>query len=415
MRLRLLLGIASRQLASRSHSGVVRLVSALSVAGIAIGVASMLLLQGFMNGFQRSISGFLTAANPPLLVSCPSDGILTPGDIAVITEAARGIDGVTTISAAVEKAAVASGRGGSVAGVIVRGVDWQSEFAVTGLHRLLGSVPDGAVVGRLLAARLSISEGDTIRLASTESATLSAAGRALVDTIIAVRVASVCDFGLEEYNSGLVAVHRATAEALFGCPGLYTYAGLGLEPGVDPVAAASRLGEVLREEYVESRTERFMLCEAFISRHANLFRAFGLERLGMTIVLGMITVVALLNLSSALSMIALEHRRDFGVLRAMGAPPGTLVGIALSQGAFLGLAGSGAGALFAAAIHSIVNTVLPIRLESSVYWIDTLPSRIDPVQSAAVIAGVVAACLLASVFPALRALSVPPAECVRHE
>ncbi len=415
MRLRLLLDLASRQLASRSHSGVVRTVSVLSVSGIAIGVASLLLLQAFMSGFQDSISSFLSAANAPLLAYAPGSELLDGGDADLIAGVAASIPGAGGISPFIEKAAVASGNNGEIAGVIVRGVDWESEYAVTGLGGILGPPPGGAVLGKDLAARLAVSEGDSVRLASSESATITAAGRALVDTIISVPVARVCDFGLEEYNSGLVLTERGLAEALFDLRGRYTAVGIGLEPGADGLSVAARMAGELRDEFVEARHDRFMLCEAFLTRHENLFRAFGLERLAMSIVLGLITVVALLNLSSALSMIAMEHRRDLGVLRAMGASPMSVIGIALTQGSLLAVCGCGAGMAFALVVQALADTILPIRLESSVYWIDVLPARLDPGFAAAVAAFTVMACLLASLFPALRSLSVPPAECVRNE
>jgi lipoprotein-releasing system permease protein len=415
VRARLLLTIAVRQLVSRSHSGVVRTVSVLSVSGIAIGVASLLLLQAFMTGFQRSIAGFLSSANPPLIVYAPASESIDPGDISMLRRLVRSNSGLTAVSPFIEKAAVAAGNNGEVAGVIVRGVDWSTEFEVTGLASILGSEPPGAVVGRNLALRLGLAEGDSIRVASTESATISATGRAVVDTILVLPVSRICDFGLEEYNSGLVMTSLSEAEALFDLRGCASSAGVGVAPGIDPVSAAASLGASLRSEYVQSGYPRFLMCDAFIARHENLFRAFGLERLAMTIVLGLITVVALLNLSSALSMISMEHRRDLGVLRAMGAPPGSILGMALFQGLLIGASGCLLGCGFALGIQHLVNTILPIRLEGSVYWIEALPASLLPGQAAAVLALTLAACLLASLFPAVRALGVPPAECVRNE
>ncbi|NLP05742.1 ABC transporter permease [Candidatus Fermentibacteria bacterium] len=415
MRPGLLLGLAIRQLTSRSHSGIVRLVSVLSVSGIAIGVAALVLLQAFMNGFQWSISGFLGMANPPLIVRSPVGVSLQQTDIALVEKLAASVHGLTAVSPGIEKAAVAAGRSGDIAGVVVRGVRWDRELEITGLGELLGGVPEGAVLGETVASRLGLSRGDTIRLASTESATISAAGRAVVDTIIPIVVWKVCDFGLEEYNSGLVITDYGTAAALFGMEGLYDFAGVGAAEGTGPAAAAAELSALLENSYIGFECERFMICEAFMARHENLFRAFGLERLGMTIVLGLITVVALLNLSSALSMVALEHRRDYGVLRAMGASPSRVLGVALSQGLLIGLLGCAAGTAFAALVMLVVNNLLPVTLESSVYWVDTLPAVPDPGQTAAVLAGIMSACLLASVFPAAQAVSIPPAECVRHE
>jgi len=114
-------------------------------------------------------------------------------------------------------------------------------------------------------------------------------------------------------------------------------------------------------------------------------------------------------------MIALEHRRDTGVLRAMGAGPGTIFRVALTQGLLLGVSGCAAGTLFASAAIFLVNRVIPFRLEDSVYWVDTLVARIDPGTWVVIAGGTLAACLAASLVPAAGAVAVPPAECVRHE
>jgi lipoprotein-releasing system permease protein len=135
----------------------------------------------------------------------------------------------------------------------------------------------------------------------------------------------------------------------------------------------------------------------------------------MTIVLALIGVVALLNLLSALTMIAIEHRRDTGVLRSMGATPGMIVTTGLLQGGMIGVGGALAGSGFALASIALINRYFPIRLESSVYWVDTLPGKIQPLLIASIIGVTVAACLAASVFPALRAVNISPSQAVRYE
>lgn len=407
--------VAFRQIWSRAHSGVVRMVSVLSISGIAIGVAALLLLDSFMNGFQGSIMDFLSMANPAIVVTAPGGGYLTGRDVDLVRTLAGSTPGLGPVSPYLEKAAVASGDGGSVAGILVRAVDPVTEGGVSSLSEGLPASGDEVVLGSELASRLSVSEGDSIRIASTETVDITSSGHAVVDTIVSVRVAGVRDFGLAEYNSGLAVVSLGTAGTLYGTPGRYSAAGVSLDPGADAVASSEALSASLRSEYVDSRYDRFMEAEAFLTRHENLFRAFGLERFGMTVVLALITVVALLNLSSALAMIALEHRRDAGVLRAMGATPGDILGIGFVQGLVLGVSGCLAGSAFAALAVFAVNRIVPFHLEDSVYWVDTLVARVDPGAWLIVTGATIAACLAASALPAASALSVPPAECVRHE
>jgi len=155
--------------------------------------------------------------------------------------------------------------------------------------------------------------------------------------------------------------------------------------------------------------------QAFISTHRNLFAALGLEKTGMTIVLALISVVAMLNLLSALNMIAIEHRRDNGVLRSMGASPGMIISTGLMQGGIIGLCGALAGGIFAVLVITLINSFFPIRLESSVYWIDVLPGKVQPLLIMSIGFATIAACFIVSLFPALYAIKVPPSEAVRYE
>jgi lipoprotein-releasing system permease protein len=413
LRARLVFSIAFRQLFSRSHSLFIRTVSVLSVAGIAIGVSALILLQAFMGGFHSSIRQYLAALNPPLIIRAPGGMMLDADDLALVAGMAEEIEGVTTVSPFIEKTAVAAGRNGEVAGVVVRGVVWETEQRITGVGS--GGTPDGAIVGTLLALRLGVSTGDTIRLASTETATVSGAGRILVDTIIPVRIASVIDMGLEEYNKTLVFTDITMARALFRSAGFATSIGAGMEEGSNPLAAAEEINTRLRNEYVNARHPSYLSCDAFITYHGNLFRALGLEKMAMTIVLALITVVALLNLSSAISMISIEHRRDFGVLRAMGASPGTILGTTIVQGGVIGMAGAVAGVVFSGVAVYLINNFFPIRLETSVYWIDMLPGRFNPGTAALICILTVGACLVSSLIPGMKALAKSPAEAVRYE
>jgi lipoprotein-releasing system permease protein len=412
----LILRIALRQLLSRSSSGFVRTVSILSIAGIAIGVAALLILNAFMDGFADTIMEQLTSIHPPVEIRAPGGYTMTPEDIQYVRELADRDPRVSGISPVLEKTVVAAGSSGDVAGVHLRGIDWTLEPSLVAgreLEELHVSQP-GAVIGTSLAVRLGLAPGDTMRLASTDAATFSSMGRLLVDTIVAVRVAAVLDMGIDEYNSGIVLTDLVTAAALFSTPVAATSFSLGTVQGTEPVSMASGITLALREAYIQGECG-YMVCDAFLSMHGNLFAALGLEKTGMTIVLALITVVALLNLLSALTMIALEHRRDSGALRAMGASPRTMMAAGLAQGGMIGLAGASAGCLFAAATVAVINRFFPIRLESSVYWINTMPGELDLSRLLLVGGMTILACLVASVIPTVAALAVSPSMAVRYE
>jgi lipoprotein-releasing system permease protein len=412
----LALRVGLRQLFSRSHSGFVRTVSGLSVAGLTIGVAALLILNAFMSGFTGSIMRSLNRVNPPVVVRAPGGYGLGEADLALVDSLTGAVDGLGPVSPRARQTVVLAGTGGRVAGAELWAVSWEAERGISRLPELLGEGrAHGILLGRDLADRLGVAGSDRLRLASTESATVSGMGTAVLDTIVTAEVAAAADMGIEDYNEGVAVADMETARGLFG-PGMeYSSIGVGAAEGTDPVEAASRLSHVLREAYVRARHPTYMEAEAFLQQHSNLFAALGLERLAMTIVLALISVVALLNLSSALAMVALEHRRDLGVMRAMGATPAFLLRTCLSQGGLIGACGAVAGSVFAFAVIYTVNNWLPIRLEGSVYWIEVLSGRFQPLLAVALAGATLAASLLASMLPAFSALSVSPSEAVRYE
>ena len=416
MKLSLIIRIAWRQIFSSSNSGFVRTVSSLSIAGIAIGVAALIILNSFMDGFSESILKQLSSIHPPMEVRIPGGRQLEPDDIRFVESIAAMSENITSVSSVIEKTVVAAGNSGDVAGVRVRGVDWAVEPSLVSGERLsdLSICGEGAVLGLALSERLGVSRGDTIRLASTDATQFSAMGRLLVDTIVSVSVSAVTDFGIDEYNSSIIITDLTTASLLFRDPIRATSLSVGLHEEVDPLEEAESISTILRESYIAGESE-YMVCSAFISAHQNLFAALGLEKTGMTIVLALISVVAMLNLLSALNMIAIEHRRDTGVLRSMGASPGTIVSTGLMQGGIIGLSGALVGSIFAVLVTFMINTFFPIRLESSVYWIDILPGKVQPLLILGIGFATIAACFVASLFPALHAIKVSPSEAVRYE
>lgn len=376
------------------------MVSLLSMAGIAIGVAALIILQAFMGGFTDAIATGLSGINPPVHIYAPGGGYIDDFDLGTVQLLAGSIPGITSVVGIVERPAVISGSPGTVSGAVVRGMDGPG---------------GGVIVGSDLARSLDVGPGDEIRIASSAGVEVSGAGRVLVDTIAAMRVDSVADFGLAEYNGSLVTMPLASARTIFRFGSRLTSAGAYVSRGTDPVAAAAELDKALYSEYAGGGWPVYMSSIPFMAFHGNLFRALGLERAAMTIVLALITVVALLNLSSALSMIALEHRRDTGVLRAMGLPPGGVFRVSLLRGLILGGTGALTGLGFAWAAVFAVNRYFPVKLDGDVYWIDVLPGVFPGILALGVTLATVVVCLGAAVIPAISSTTISPSEALRYE
>ncbi|MCK5842312.1 MAG: ABC transporter permease, partial [Candidatus Sabulitectum sp.] len=221
MKQRLLWALARRHVWSNANSSVVRMVSALSVAGIAIGVAALVILQAFMGGFTEAIATGLTSMNPPLYIYVPGGGYMDDFDLGVVQAIAAEIQGITNVEGILEKPAVVSGSPGTVSGAMVR-----------------GHSSEGLTIGKDLARELGVTAGDEIRIASTAGVEVSGMGRVVVDTIVALRVDSIADFGIEEYNSSLVTMPLTTARNIFRAHGELTSLGAYVSSGTDPVAVS---------------------------------------------------------------------------------------------------------------------------------------------------------------------------------
>jgi len=399
MRKTFALQLSLRQIWSRANSTVVRLVSVLSMAGIAIGVASLVILQAFMGGFTEAIAQGLSRINPPLHIFVPGGETMDDFDLGAVQAVAGSVDGITGVVGIVERPAIVSGAPGTVSGAVVRG---------TGDS---GSV----ILGRDLALELGVGPGDEIRIASAAGAEISGTGRVMVDTIAALTVDSVADLGLAEYNSSLVQVPLETARGIFRMGSGLTAAGGYISPGTDPVRAAGELDARLYDDYSGGGWPTYMSCLPFLAFHGNLFRALGLERTAMTIVLAMITVVALLNLSSALSMIAMEHRRDTGVLRAMGLRPWDVFTVSVLRGLILGGTGALGGLVFSLAAVEAVNRFFPVRLDGEVYWIDVLPGVFPAGAALVVTLATVVVCVAVAALSSVQPLKCSPSEALRYE
>jgi ABC-type lipoprotein release transport system permease subunit len=391
--------LARRNVWSRSNSPVVRMVGVLSVSGIAIGVSSLIILQAFMGGFMEAISQGLSVVNPPVYIHSPGGGSLDDFDLGALQSLAEGMDDITSIIGILEKPAVISGSAGTVSGAVVRGT---------------GS-SDRVVMGYLLARRLGVTAGDEVRVASTAGVEVSGTGRVLVDTIVTIRLDSIADFGLAEYNGSLLVMPLSGARAVFRTGSELTAAGGFIASGSDPVEVAEALDQILYRDYSSGGWPVYMSSVPFLAFHGNLFKALGLERKAMTIVLAMITVVAFLNLSSALAMISLEHRRDTGVLRAMGFPTSGVFAVSILRGLVLGGSGAVAGLLFSWVSVYAVNRFFPLSLDGEVYWIEVLPGLFPTVPAIAITLGTVFLCGLVAVFSALSSISCSPSEALRHE
>jgi len=395
------------------RDGFLSFISGISTAGIALGVAALIVVLSVMNGFQKEVRDRMLSVLSHVEITAP-DGLSNWEPIALKLAAQPHVVGVAPM---VSSQGLLS-RDNVMRGVSIRGVLPSEEGKVSDLPKqfVAGSIEDlkpgtfGVALGAQLANMVGARVGDRIHLIVPESDLTPAGAMPRMRTL---QVIGIVDSGHYEYDSSLAILHWKDAAAL-----LRLQDPSGLRVKVDDMQRAPEiaveLAQVLPQTFWVSDWSR---------SNRNWFAAVQTERKMMFIILTLIIAVAAFNLVSTLVMTVNEKQADIAILRTMGASPGLIQRIFLVQGLAIGLLGSltgvGLGLLIALNIDVIVPTIEAIFqvrfLPRDVYFISELPS--DVRLSDVVTVGLMAFGLsvLATLYPSRRAAKVQPAEALRYE
>jgi lipoprotein-releasing system permease protein len=395
------------------RDGFLSFISGISTAGIALGVAALIVVLSVMNGFQKEVRDRMLSVLSHIEITAP-DGLSNWEPIALKLAAQPHVVGVAPM---VSSQGLLS-RDNVMRGISIRGVLPSEEGKVSDLPKqfVAGSIKDlkpgafGVALGAQLANMVGARVGDRIHLIVPESDLTPAGAMPRMRTL---QVIGIVDSGHYEYDSSLAILHWKDAAAL-----LRLQDPSGLRVKVDDMQRAPEiaveLAQVLPQTFWVSDWSR---------SNRNWFAAVQTERKMMFIILTLIIAVAAFNLVSTLVMTVNEKQADIAILRTMGASPGLIQRIFLVQGLAIGLLGSlagvGLGLLIALNIDVIVPTIEAIFqvrfLPRDVYFISELPS--DVRLSDVVTVGLMAFGLsvLATLYPSRRAAKVQPAEALRYE
>ena len=264
----------------------------------------------------------------------------------------------------------------------------------------------GVVLGRLLAMRLNAFPGDTVRLVSFAGMRMNAATGAMMPAVFAFEVTGIFETGMFEYDNAYVYLALAAAQEFAGLKGAVTGIEVKTADRWRASAIAASLSGALGFPY---RTVDWQ------EQNRSLFQALKLEKLGMGVILLLIVVVAAFNIVSTLTMVVSDKTREIGILKAMGLPARSIRQVFVWQGIFIGCVGTGLG-LVAGLIGAVaLDRYRLIALDPSVYFIDHLPVRTDPLDIALTVLASVLIAGLATVYPARQAAKLYPVEAIRHE
>ncbi|GAA6141603.1 lipoprotein-releasing ABC transporter permease subunit [Hydrogenophaga sp. 5NK40-0174] len=397
------------------RNGFISFISGVSMLGIALGVAALIIVLSVMNGFQKEVRDRMLSVLSHIEVFDPSGQAIAhlEEDMSIIRRHPEVIGVAPFVGA---QALIA--RGEDMKGAIVRGVDPALEPQVTELAQhgdllpLNNLVPGefGIVIGGELSRSLGVYVGDRVTLIAP-TGQVTPAG--VVPRIRQMTVVGTFDSGHYEYDSTLVMLHVQDAARIFRVEGP-----TGIRIQTNDVHAARRIAME-----VAGSLPPGMVVRDWTRQNRTWFAAVQLEKRMMFIILTLIVAVAAFNLVSTLVMTVTDKRADIAILRTLGASPQSIMGIFMVQGAAVGIIGTGVGLLLGLGVAFNIDTIVPAIenalgasfLPKDIYLISRMPS--DPQQGDILPVTILSLILsfVATIYPSWRASRVNPAEALRYE
>ena len=407
--------LAMRYMRSRRSEGFISVIAWFSLAGITLGVATLIIVMSVMNGFRAELIGRILGLNGHVGVYAAEERGIPEFDALSLKLAE--IPGVIAVTPQIEGQAMVT-RGNVNIGSVIRGVRWSDLAARQPLWEALDDAAiagfrdeGGILIGKSMAFKTGARVGDSIAL-TTARGEVTAFGT--LPKRRSYRVAGIFDVGMHEYDSSFVFMPLAVAGELFGMKdrvsGLEIYT-------ADPQNIAGVRAMVADGLPTDLRAFDWL------QRNSTFINALRVERNVMFLILTLIILVAAFNIISSMIMLVRSKNADIAVLRAMGASSGAIMRIFLMTGASIGvvgtLAGTTLGLLFCWKIGSIQGFIEGVSgaelFAAEIYFLSTLPARVDPTEVGLVILMALILSFLASLYPAWRAGLIAPAEVLRHE
>lgn len=397
------------------RNGFISFISGVSMLGIALGVAALIIVLSVMNGFQKEVRDRMLSVVSHIEIFAPGGAALP--DVARTLQEARQHPQVVGAAPFVAAQALLA-RGEDMKGALVRGIDPAREPEVTDLvangrgEALAQLVPGEfrVVLGGELARMLGVRTGDVVTLIAP-SGQVTPAG--VVPRLKQMQVAGTFDSGHYEYDSTLVLLHHEDAQRIFRLEG---------PTGIRLKLRDLHQARTVAQDLANSLSGDLRIRD-WTQQNRTWFAAVQLEKRMMFIILTLIVAVAAFNLVSTLVMTVQDKRADIAILRTLGASPRSIMGIFVVQGAMVGVIGTLAGLLLGLSIAFNIDVIVPAieRLLSAsflpkdIYLISRMPS--DPQPADIVPVGVISLVLafVATLYPSWRASRVNPAEALRYE
>ncbi|MBO1074270.1 lipoprotein-releasing ABC transporter permease subunit [Roseomonas marmotae] len=409
--------VAFRYLRARKGERFVSVIATFSLVGIALGVATLIIVMSVMNGFRQELLGRILGLNGHLGIYSADGGGLR--DFDSILARVRGLPGITSAAPVVEGQVLLTSESGGATGGFARGIrpeDLKARPILAG-NIVAGSLDqfggeDSIIIGTRLAQKLRLGVGDKVTLVSPQGRTTVIG---MVPRLKAYTIAALFDTGMNEYDSGYVFMPLQAAQTYFQLRDAASQIEIFVQ-NPDQVRRVT-------QEIVRTLSPMPFRVLDWQASNSSFFAAVQVERNVMFLILTLIIVVAAFNIISSLIMLVKDKGRDIAILRTMGASSGAIMRIFLLCGASIGVLGTLIGfaiglvfCLNIEHIRQVLQSLTGTQLFSpEVYFLTRLPAIVDPNEVTQVVLMGLGLSLLATLYPSWRAAKTDPVEALRNE
>jgi lipoprotein-releasing system permease protein len=401
--------VALRYLLARRKQAFISLISLISTIGVAVGVMALVIALALMTGLQGELRDRILGSTAHVYV-WKTGGI---ADYRAEVDRLQRVDGVVGAGPAIMGRALIS-TDLADAFISLKGVDPALEGNVTDIRRAMqrGSISalipasedeaPGILIGRNLAEQLGLTVGETATLL-TPQGTLSPMG--MIPRTRRVRVAGIYALGLYEFDAAYGFISLDFAERLLSktAPDLIE---LRVSDITAAPAIADRVVDELGNDYVS---------QDWADINQTLFSALWLEKMAISIAIGLIVMVAALQIVASLILLVMEKSRDIAILKTMGTSSKRVMVIFMLQGLIIGLTGTAVGAACGLALCWVFDHYRLIRIPMDVYQVSYVPFVVQPFDIAVVVISAVVICFLATIYPSRQASRLDPVQALRFE